>query len=644
MTGKAVLLALLAAGTLHPQAARPPSEIEPLLAGIASYEFGDGRDSLARFSDLIRASLGDPARRKQIELRMLQFLESDATTAGKDFMFRELSVIATSASVPALAAMLPRAETAEMALYTLARIPGPAVDDALRKRLAAAEDSGKIAVIHVLGQRRDAKSVRPLAALLSSPLPGVAEAAASALSHIANGPALEALASARSRAQEPFRQRLSEAYVGCADRLAPGDSRRAIKAYRDLLTERASGMVRIRALGGLAATAPDDALPALAAAIESNDSKLEAAAVGFLAGIPGLAATKTLVAALLKLPAPGQVRVLAALAERADDSARPVVLSALHNGAPEVRAAALDALGRLGDASSVMLLAESAANGQGAVQAAARRSLYRLRGSAVNPAIVTGIQSSIGKVKAELIAAAGERGATTAADVLIQAVEDPHPDVNREAVRGLKNIAGPAQVPALIGLLLKASSAAQRRDATQTLSAVLRRTRPVSIGPVLAAYKSAPRVPRLSLIEVMGQSSSDEALPILRTGLKDTNPETVRAAILALSEWSNVAPLPDLAVAARAGANPALQTLALRGYLKLIALPSPRSPAETAALLRDAMPLAKQPAEKRTILSLLPLYPCKESLEVVQSLLADPALSAEARAAAERIQTALKLR
>ena len=58
----------------------------------------------------------------------------------------------------------------------------------------------------------------------------------------------------------------------------------------------------------------------------------------------------------------GKVRVLAAVADRGEPSALPLVRSAAQDTAQPVRAAALLALGKIGDSSVVMFLAETAAN------------------------------------------------------------------------------------------------------------------------------------------------------------------------------------------------------------------------------------------------------------------------------------------
>jgi HEAT repeat protein len=281
--------------------------------------------------------------------------------------------------------------------------------------------------------------------------------------------------------------------------------------------------------------------------------------------------------------------------------------------------------------------------------------------------------SSGGKVKSELIIAAGERGTVSAADALTRAAHDPDPDLRREALRALRNVGGAAQTQALLDLVLNASSASERRDATQTLATVLRRAQPAPLGAVISAYKSTSALPsRLSLLEVMGQTSSEEALPLLRSGIKDSNPEIARGAILALTAWDNSAPLTDLLSLAKSvprnvqapASEPAvagpgggrglgrfgppptnnIQVLALRGVLKLVVLQSQRSASENGRLLAEAMGLASQNAEKINILSLLPYFPSKESLEVAETASRDPAVANEAKVAIAQVNEALKLK
>jgi HEAT repeat protein len=287
------------------------------------------------------------------------------------------------------------------------------------------------------------------------------------LGNIADPAALKTLGAARSKAGPAARDLVAEAYVACADQFAArGEKAAAITAYKQMLAPAEPRMIRIRALNGLTNAAGKGALALLRTEIESKDAAMQAAAIGLLNGLPGADITKVLLTEFPKVAPLAQVHLLTAMAERGDTSARPTVMAALKGSEREVRAAALAALGRLGDESTVKILAEAAA-GTGPEQEAARRSLYTLRGTAIDRAIVAAIPSSAGRVKSELIMATGERVAVSAADALTRAARESDPDVRREALRALRNLGGVPQVPALLDLLLGASSGTERREASR---------------------------------------------------------------------------------------------------------------------------------------------------------------------------------
>jgi len=661
------------------------TEIEPLLAKVAVYEYGADPDAIVAFNELVEDLQGSAGQRQVLETRLLQFLQSNATLAGKETVFKALALIGTAASIPVLTPMLTRAETAEMARYALAAIPGAAVDDALRKSLGQApNDPIKIGIINSLGHRQDAKAVPALAALVSSSNLEVSAAAAAALAGIADRPALNALAVARTKLSGEARQPVAEAYVTCADRFGErGEKAAAIEVYKQMMAPGERRMIRARALTGLTAAEGKDATPALTAEMESPDPVLEAVAVRLLNGLPGSDITKVMVAEFPKVPAFGQAHLLTAMAERGDAAARPTLLAAVKSSTPAVRAAALAAIGKLGDEASVKVLAEAAAAGEGLEQSAARRSLYTLRGPGVEREIVAELGSASGKVKLELITAVGERVAVSAADALTREAQGTDPDVRREALRALRNVGGAGQTAGLLDLLLKSSTAAERRDAALTLGTVLRKAQPAPIDAVISAYNSASALQsRLSLLDVMGQVSSVQALPLLRETMKDAKAEIARGAILALTSWNDSTPLMDLLNLAKSvsrslqaageaidsqsalppgyvspngagrgarggrGGPPTnnLQVLALRGCLRLLVLESQRTPAESGRLLSEAMAVATQTNEKLSILSLLPSFPSKESLAVAQAAERDPAVANEAKVAVDQVTEALKLK
>lgn len=638
------VLALAAAGTVLAQS---PAGLSEVLTQVAKYEYGHSRAPLSQLSDLVQASLASPSQARELEAALDRFLDSDATRDGKEAVCRELSVMGSERSVPVLARLLAQPPMAEMARYALDRIGGPAADAALLDALANAGGNTRIGIVNTLGRHRARTAVEQLKSMLGSTDAALAAAAADALASIADAPAQAALSAALDKGPAQQRFFLAGALLRCAERLAETNDRPgALAIYRRLYQPGESEMVRVAALRGLAAISGpisgDDALPVLTGALKDSNPTIRAAAIRSLLAIPGAATENVMVDSMAELPAEGQVQMLAALGDRGDPAARPVFDHALKSQNLAVRIEALTGLQRLGDASSVMPVAQRAAATTGDEQSAARQCLYGLRGAEVDRAVAESIPGAEPKVRVELIRAAAERNITQAADTLLAAAKDENAAVRREAIRALREIAGPERVPALIGLLLSVRGDADLTEARRALLSAVKRSSQ-SRGPELvAAYRSASDPDKKSaLLSVMGQAGIEDTLPLFREVLKQADDEVRRAAILALSQWPAAAPAEDLLTVAGQPGSAALQILALRGYIKLVSLPGDRAPSETAKMLEKALRIARQPEEKRAILAALQKVPSEESLRLAREELSDSSVAQEAKIAVTALQQAL---
>jgi HEAT repeat protein len=613
--------------------AQSPS-LDALLADAAKWQTDTSRKPLAAISEIVRKS--STPQKREIEQKFLALLKSDATLPGKDFVCRELSVIGTDASVPVLAAMLADPKTAEMARFALERIPGAAVDRALRDALAKSTGRTRLGIVNTLGIRADAGAVPTLRPLALGTQAAEAAAARSALARIADTAAVAALAEAYAKDKSA-----AEPYLQAADRLAQrGNAAAAVPIYRTLYAAPDPATVRAAALRGLAATAGAQATPILMEALRGADLPLQAVAVHALIAT----SAGQLIAEMPQLPESAQVRVLAQLSERRDRSALPAFTAALQSQSKHVRLAALQGIGPIGNATSIPAIADLAAGDDAAEQTAARAALARIPGKDVDRAIAAGIAPAAVKVKRELIRAAGERGAVDAAPVLLTTARDADTDIRRESLKALATVGGPAETAGLIALVANPAQPDDRAEAARSLGAVIRRSGAARATDVLAAYSQTADVDaRTSFLRVLGQSGNPAALDVLRKAVKDSDAAVARAAILALGEWPDTTTVPDLLAAARAAASPAHQVLAVRGAVQLIGIPDLARPhTDSVKLLADAMSLAKQAAEKRAILALLPRYPVKESLDLASAHTADPEVGAEAKAAAARLERTVK--
>jgi len=228
-----------------------------LLGKIKTYDFNKSRADLVKISDMIRDASGKPEM-KAMEKQLDEFLKSDASYAAKDFVCRELSVAGTEASVPALASMLTDEKVSDIARYALERIPGAAVDDALRKALSKANGNVEVGIINTLGVRGDKKAIDALAKLTNDANETIAVAAVAALGRIDDRTATIAVAMAKDKATGAIKTAAIDAYLRCADRLAAKGQKEAAGAiYKQLYAASEPMIVRVAAARGMILTVGD---------------------------------------------------------------------------------------------------------------------------------------------------------------------------------------------------------------------------------------------------------------------------------------------------------------------------------------------------------------------------------------------------
>ena len=105
----------------------------------------------------------------------------------------------------------------------------------------------------------------------------------------------------------------------------------------------------------------------------------------------------------------------------------------------------------------------------------------------------------------------------------------------------------------------------------------------------------------------------------------------------ALCDWPTSEPVPDLVKVAETSDNRVHQVLALRGFVRQLALESDRPAEETLKLYQKAMQLAPSDAEKKRVLSGLGTAGSLPALEMVTGYLNDPVLKLEAASAAVQL-------
>jgi HEAT repeat protein len=638
LRAKTVLTALTVALALSGTApAADKASLDDAFAKLAAYDFGSDSTPTTVVANLVTASYGKPAERKELAARLAGVLKSAAPRGAKDCACRQLSIIGTADEVPALAGLLTDENLSHMARYALERIPGPAADEAIRQALAKVKGKLLVGMINSLGNRRVTGAADGLAKLVSDADPAVAQAAAAALGKI--GPAAcSPLEQALDRAPATVRPVVAQALVLCAEGLVAQGQRDQAAALYDRLVKTDVKSVRIAAARGAVLARQAAGVPILMTQLKGSDPDLFRAAMVLVREMPGAEITKALAGELAALPAEKQVLLLDAMADRGDRAGTSAVLALTQAGDSKVRVAAIRALTKLGNASAVPALLDLATGGDAEVAQAAAASLASLSGKDVDAAVQALLDRPDAKARRVAIDVLGQRRVVTAAPALLKAAADPDESVRLAAAKALGETATQGDLPGVVELIVRAKAGNELAAIEAALASACARVpdREACAAIVAPAIAKADAEARSALLRIMGGLGGSKALDAVRTAVKDGAENVRETAIRVLAKWSDPAATGDLAALAKASQNKTHKILALQGYIRLIGQGT-QPVDQKLAQCKDALGLAERDEEKKLVLGVLGGVPSVEALTVVVPFLANPAAKDEAAAAAVAI-------
>ena len=183
--------------------------------------------------------------------------------------------------------------------------------------------------------------------------------------------------------------------------------------------------------------------------------------------------------------------LLLALADRGGAEVVPAAIKAAKTGNPELAAVAIGVLERQGGAAVVPVLFEMASADIGGAGATAKLALCRLPGAEVDAAAVALLNNPEPVSRRLAIELVTQRHIAAAVPALLQAARDSDPKVRLASLKALGDLAGPAQLPTLLELLVKSAATAEMQAAEGTVTAIcFRSAEPVagSIAVIKAVY------------------------------------------------------------------------------------------------------------------------------------------------------------
>jgi HEAT repeat protein len=573
-----------------------------------------------------------PATKENVD-KLIAVITSDAPQKEKVDACRQLSVIGTKDAIAPLAALLGDEKLSHMARYALEPIPDPAVDDALRDALGKLKGRPLVGVITSIGVRRDAKAVAAVSKMLQNQDSDVVLAAARSLGTIGNQPAAKSLRGALKNVSAANQLAVCEGLLRCAESLAAkGQSDQAIKIYDQLRSLKTAHEVRAGALRGAILVRGKEGLALLREHLRSDDYILFSAAVQASYELPkDKAVTDVLTDGLSKLPADNQILVILALGKRGDAAALPTLFALAKSGEKTVRIAAIQALPAIGHSSAVPVLVELLADADRQISEAAQESLAAFSGNEADTAVIAMFNSGKTDERLTALEIIGRRRMTTSVPLLLKAAGDADPKVRSAAIKKVGELGGPAELPALLNLLMDLKESQDINAAEQALLDVCSKAdNPQSYNEnFIGLLSQAQPAQKSSLLRVLGAIGGANALKAVREAVNDSDAQVHTAALRALSGWKTIDAAPELLALAKSAGNPNDKTICLRGYIGLAArseLPAD----QRLSMCREATGLIERNEEKKLLLGALGSINLPGSLELIVPYINDPATQEEA--------------
>ena len=594
---------------------------------LRQYDY-QNRQSVDTISKQIQAAGTNKSKLAVIETGLIAVLQDpQSTQGGKQEACRFLSEIGTGQSVPVLEKLLLTSATSDIARYALERNPDPSAGKALRAALKTTKGTTLVGAINSLGNRSDPQAVPFLKGLSTNSNVLISEAAIAAIGKVGTPAAVTVL-----RSLPQTNPAVQTALLRSAERLASSNKRSEASALYTSLTKASyPEVIRTGALNGLAAMkSAQIGTLARSIALSASEPTLQRAAARVLGMLNQPAEIQSAVSAWSGFPAPAQVALLSAWADRSETAAAGIIAPALKSSNSEVRTAAIQAA-RIGGAAVVPRLAELSVSGE--YSQAAREALARMGGAGIEPSLLQLAEHGKPEIRTAIIGILAQRPTAASTAVLLRVAEGKESDAASAALKTLGRTAGIDQTSVIVRILTNTADEDIRDAAQSAIVTVAQRTgdRDRTTDTLLLAMEKASVPGQTAVIGALAEIGGDRALDVIAKATESPDETVKSAAISGLANtWADTRALPALLHIGKSGTSKSDRVQALRGYLRLIGSDD-RTPSEQRlSQVQEVLAIAERPEEKRQALSVLREIRLPGAVAQATKMLAAPELVTEA--------------
>ena len=628
----------------------PEKDLSHLLEQLKTYQQGENDSLILELNAFIRSHRTSEQGKIDCEQQLISFLKKEATNAGKREACRHLRIIGTDSSVPVLEDMLLDEKTTDMARYALEKIPGAAADKALLRNLDKSNGTIKAGLVSSLGHRKVPEAVPYLEKILNINNDSYLSLnAAAALGHIKNQQAAEVLLKVFPKTDGELRIQITGSLLKCAEQsLSKGNPEKAHEIFDQVLDTDLPSSLHNRAFRGKMKASDSRGAQLILKTLRGPKNNIYPSCIEMIPEYFNASNISQIISILPLLPDSAKIPLISVLSFYPEKQVRQAVLNSTQSLNQEVRLASLKTLGQIGSASTVRFLAQYAATSKGKEQLIARSSLWGLKGTDVDETLISNLKNEKNpENQIEYLKAVEERRIHSGKNILFSKLSSDNQKIRFQAVKSLKTITSPKDLPKLIEYLLNTKDHPLRDEMINTTAyAALKIQNPLDRGNQVTHALSEAKDPlsRSTLYRLLGRIGDDSTLPFLRRGLSEPHEVVQDSVVRALASWPTPTAAEDVLYLAQTSDKPEHQILCLRSYIKMIEMEPFRRPEAAVRSLETALDLAQREEEKIMILGVLPQFACEQALELAQRLSKVKDIEKEARNALSLIQENLKIK
>ena len=551
--------------------------------------------------------------------------DNDSSLYDKTIACRELAIVGTEASIPALVELLSDEHLSHVARYGLEPIPATKVDEAFVEAISTLQGKHLIGVINSIANRGKANAIGPVSQKLGGQNREVAKAVANCLGRLGTPRSAEILGKALSSEFAP-------AALVCARTLTKqGHADEATALISKMLAlDTLPPSVHEAAMIQLIEWQGSKDLPLLIAALGAKDESHVNAGLRAARLIDSRSAAQA-VSAVLEDSSPAQTAsLITLLGDLAEPDSLSAVLKATESEHIEIRTAALGALSTLGNADHVPLLLSAAGDDSVPVATSAQQTLMQLQGEEVDQAILRALQDDA--LRSTAILMVGKHRITAGLPELLEMLDGPH---QIQVVAALGETVSLSQLDVL-GRLVLDSSRDSDADELRTASAAAIHAacqrmpnRDATVATLVGYLSEAPEEAVRILMDELRQIGGKQALEAVAVAARGDDEILIDYATQALGGWLDKSAAPILLELAKAEGSSNYGIRAVRGYIRLCRQ-FPMSDEERADMCRTALQIASRASEKKLVLKVLQKYPSVTMLKIGIEMAKDPELKKDA--------------